>query len=677
MTQLMAHLGITSTPGDGVSEQLGEIIEEKEQDQAGLSAQAYFSPYTLRKRTNNKQRTTPKRKRESSSFDDECRVRTPSGQVLTPKVGIITNYFEVKCLCRINEHDEVIQKCAKCKQVNSQGDNANTSSDVTIKTRLVEQMPKQPVFEDKESEGTQAENSKQTPDNQSDSMANLLTPTTIGASLEKIFESHIKDAEKEGANFNVNSSAMEDSENPNPAVMSVESVVKLFRSLKHEMLTEIGKVKLIESSNTKCNENLAEAEKSLAFQEKSITELQNQQSRTLMNDKFLAENGVRCKDIIQELQDRIDRLEINNAKRMVTISGFYCSDKKKIYIQQLYDFFQKELGVKVYIEEAYKSGSSSPPSLIVTLQSVKEKKSIFQNISNIKDLVNKDGKKIFINDYRTPAQLSKRSREKEIREEMSTRQPAQKKEIVFSKGSIQIDGEPYVRKIKVPDTSELVLMTDEELQRVMQVKITQGPSISKQNSKFLCYTMPANNFQDVEVGYMKTKMDHPGARHVAAVWILPGIQKQEVEDYQEDDEFGLGKIILQRLKKSEVMSRAVFLVRYYGGQKMGADRFECYIRAMELALERAPENSITRKKDILNSDVSKRNASTNSGRGRGGGGRGGNRGGGRGGKTPPNSKKSDEVQQKRTFVPKDEALIEQEYQTKTKSYAGALAMDLN
>ena len=51
---------------------------------------------------------------------------------------------------------------------------------------------------------------------------------------------------------------------------------------------------------------------------------------------------------------------------------------------------------------------------------------------------------------------------------------------------------------------------------------------------------------------------------------------------------------LQLLLKNGIEARAVFVVRYYGGTKIGPDRFQCYEEAVKGALIAHPFNTVTR-----------------------------------------------------------------------------------
>ena len=283
-------------------------------------------------------------------------------------------------------------------------------------------------------------------------------------------------------------------------------------------------------------------------------------------------------------------------------------------------------------------------------------------------MVNKDGKKIYFNDYIIPSQLAIRNREKDIKDEMAERQVAHKKEIKKNKDGLQIGEKQYVKCVKVPEPADMVLMNEAQITKIIEAKVFQGEYLCQKNSRFVAYTMEAGNFDDIESGYMNIRTKHPGARHVAAVWVLPGIQKQEVEDFQEDQEHGLGCLILKKMKASNIINRVIYLVRYYGGIRMGTERFDCYIQAAKTALEGAPVNSISCHQDAFNMEDAydkRETPAVNNEKSSDKNYRGGNGRQGRGYKSRGGSPK-------RTYRPVDEKTIEEKLEERRKSYAGAL-----
>ena len=175
----------------------------------------------------------------------------------------------------------------------------------------------------------------------------------------------------------------------------------------------------------------------------------------------------------------------------------------------------------------------------------------------------------------------------------------QKKVIKFTKNGMSIGGEIYGKSVPVPDPAAILQLSPEDITDILAIKMVNGHKISSKGSEFIAYTMATNSLVQIRKGYMMIKLEHPGARHVVAVWRIPGSKKFEVEDFQDDNECGAGRICLNLLKDSGVSHRVFYVVRYYGGQKMGSERFTCYLKAMQSALRAAKENPLTCTKQSI------------------------------------------------------------------------------
>ena len=85
-------------------------------------------------------------------------------------------------------------------------------------------------------------------------------------------------------------------------------------------------------------------------------------------------------------------------------------------------------------------------------------------------------------------------------------------------------------------------------------------------------------FQEIRNIYMKLKLLYPESRHIACAYIIPG-EIQFCSDYQDDGEPGAGRALLQILKDNKLENQVVFVIRRYGGTRLGATRFSCYKQA--------------------------------------------------------------------------------------------------
>ena len=91
-------------------------------------------------------------------------------------------------------------------------------------------------------------------------------------------------------------------------------------------------------------------------------------------------------------------------------------------------------------------------------------------------------------------------------------------------------------------------------------------------------------------------MIQPDAKHVVCAYNISqrmsDVQEENQEnelcylmDYHDDGEPAAGRMLLDLLCEHNIREKAVFVARIYGGNRIGTDRFKCYLRAAKIALD--------------------------------------------------------------------------------------------
>ena len=630
-----------------------------------------------------KVKRTPKGKKSTGYI----RNRTPSGQFITPKVSsIIKQYFDhtksKKCTS-VSQQDlkEVAQNLSRTNAFHVEHAE-ETDNAFALHASLITGINK-PL-------NMMSVNINEN----SDSNCDYPTPSRI---VQQTLDEHINKFQNANKQIDVDmeierKDTEADSEAPNPAMISVVTVAKLLKDLKVDLTAKVES--LMENyakSKITTGTSKDEIDAALQYQERTITEIQGEGKAVKNKTKILAGTSVKMSDMIQELQQKVERLELSNAKKMFTLSSFPCSDKKRIYKRQLEAFISEEMGLEVDIEDIYKMGSKKPELLVVTVSSSDVKKKIFANIYKIKDLVNKDGKKFFFRSFTPSATMERRKREQDIVEENESLPDLKKRNIVYGKNGMSIDGEPYRKKIHVPDPAKIIQMEDKLICEIMEAHAVKGQKVIKSGSEFVPYTASVCSFEEINKVYGKVKLENPGARHVVAVWCIPGKNTYFTQDFQEDQEYGIGRRALKIMLENNLNNRAFFIARYYGGEKMHEDRFKCYLQAMKNALDKQPQNTITKASQSITvesissvmqasnaTNVAKLQSVRSGGRGGRSRGRGGYRGNRKGAwqtgtpyRSPTNNQEDNPKPPKRTYEPRTEEDImdiDDDKITKVKDY---------
>ena len=285
---------------------------------------------------------------------------------------------------------------------------------------------------------------------------------------------------------------------------------------------------------------------------------------------------------MSDLRTRVDKLEMGSSRNAITISGLRVDNRKEYMVREVQDFIERELGVIVTVEECYKMGNAEPCLIKAYLQTAQQKNDVMHFKSYLKGVCY-SGRSIFINDY-TPIQIQERKhREKAIHTENEER--THPLEICYSKGRMIIQGELYRQKVVPPTPSQLVEISPEELTRILSINIDHSQTLTKEMSLFQAYTATVKTHNKIKDLYVKLKLIQPGARHIVCAYYLEGEQFYHNKDYHDDDELGAGRQILDYLIQNNLINRVVFATRKYGGMRMGAERFVCYMEVVKQVVD--------------------------------------------------------------------------------------------
>ena len=70
------------------------------------------------------------------------------------------------------------------------------------------------------------------------------------------------------------------------------------------------------------------------------------------------------------------------------------------------------------------------------------------------------------------------------------------------------------------------------------------------------------------------RIKYADATHISCAYRLDSPQGSHAQGYFDDNEHGAGRSILQAIKDRSITRVAVYIVRYYGGVKLGKRRFQ-------------------------------------------------------------------------------------------------------
>ena len=179
----------------------------------------------------------------------------------------------------------------------------------------------------------------------------------------------------------------------------------------------------------------------------------------------------------------------------------------------------------------------------------------------------------------------------------------------ISRAGLNVNGERYQPMISAPDPTDVLKLTEKQLDEVYDMELNHGQRFEYAKSEFAAYVVPANERTLVEKAYMKLRLVHPLAKHIICSYSVPGLPRFQHEEYCDDNETGAGKFIMNMMKASQLTNVAVFVVRYQHGEKIGNKRFELMTDAIISAFNMFPFNKYTNRNQILKTIEVEKNSS--------------------------------------------------------------------
>ena len=372
-----------------------------------------------------------------------------------------------------------------------------------------------------------------------------------------------------------------------PKVMDLQIVLQMFREIKEDLNqwkqnVDIEKVKTIVDNNDS--------------QISAIEMLQREMRQQKEQNRIMVGTIQRMATVMNEMTHRITELEKHRDKTSIVMTGFPFIPNKKERMYQLVEFFFEAMNIETKIEDTYYIGEGETKSIVITFYSVQERNKILFNRTKLKDFTNNNDKPFYINELLPPELNETRRREREIYGQNKTN-TANKVEMSFFRGGLKIQNEVYKGKVRVPEPQEFLSLSDRDLSNIMKVKIVPGKQIQEQSSTFTGYITKAVNHDQVRKAYMRMKLALPQARHIMCSYRITGVEKYHSEAYCDDGEYAGGRAIMEMMKKHKIFNCAVFIVRFYGGSKLGAKRFDLIKQAAEYAIEKAEEVGAQREEN--------------------------------------------------------------------------------
>ena len=156
---------------------------------------------------------------------------------------------------------------------------------------------------------------------------------------------------------------------------------------------------------------------------------------------------------------------------------------------------------------------------------------------------------------------------KKIRETNQGKPLNLKKKFNVKRRVLYVDGQPVKKVIYPPKVNDLFVQKGEQ-DKTTKLKLWFSEPHEESGSVFTAVAAKVSGPTEIRRAYRKVKQLYPGANH-----IVLGYDCQKQQGNQDDGEHSAGLCIQKVIEEQGVNNKAVFVVRNFGGKRLGPKRF--------------------------------------------------------------------------------------------------------
>ena len=300
---------------------------------------------------------------------------------------------------------------------------------------------------------------------------------------------------------------------------------------------------------------------------------------------------------IQNMQQEILLLKKQKAKKNLIIEGLLEQEKetRTELISKVKTLFKESMEMPdsalsvVKVVNAFRQGvkGARERNVVIKLEHAEQKFTVLKYAKNLKGKTNPKKQLIFVKEDLDPEAAERRNYLQMLRKENNALDEEDEKKLTqlkIYKDNIIANNEPVVKHIHSPQVADMLRMTDEEIQEVRAVKVVAAEEHTEKGSEYYTYVQKVKTSKEVQKGLLKIRLKHGDATHVSVGYRLDGATGPYRQEGHDDKEYGAGRTILKVLKQKELVNIAVFVVRYYGGVKLGGRRYKILESLTEASL---------------------------------------------------------------------------------------------
>ena len=247
-------------------------------------------------------------------------------------------------------------------------------------------------------------------------------------------------------------------------------------------------------------------------------------------------------------------------------------------MKQVKGFFTDvmEIQEEVQIADAYRVGNKRTVDrpVMVKLKKPEDKLLIFKNASKSQGNMNARKKLYFVENNLDQEAAESRKVYRDLVKENKQDSDVQKLRIQLRGDKLIVNNTIVEKHIHSPTVQEILKITDEDKGRVMNAKLIPTKEYQEQNSDYYTYIQKVAVPSQVQDGLLKLCLKHGDATHVSCAYRLENATGPFNQEVHDNKEYGAGRTILNVIKKKGLKNICIYIVRYFGRNRLGRRRFK-------------------------------------------------------------------------------------------------------
>lgn len=412
------------------------------------------------------------------------------------------------------------------------------------------------------------------------------TKNQMGSIQEVMEAGGIEHAEHAGSYNGSTESLTEEKTDQNMStqqgINQIIDMVKNLQSTVNEMNQKVTESGVFQH---KTEERLQALENFQVSEKREISHLNDCLQQYQLKMDILSDIVIKQQQEITELKSQMIDSQARGMKYNISIAGIPESENENC-VKAVNQFLVDKLRIQdrmIPIDQAYRYGSGRIRPMLVTLKNLTDKAYIFSKVGNLKSMKT-DGVQCFVANQLPEALNEKRRKINECMAENKKKHRAEKLPYTVKQGELLFANKPIKQRVKPPSARDMLQIHDEETEALNSLKITDGLLEESEGSVFRGYAASATDFDEVDRLYKKMKLMHGQATHIACAYQFEKVKPPYKSGGCDDGEYGAQRALMQTIKDNGVQNIVVFMVRYYGGKKLGPARFDLMRKTVSSAI---------------------------------------------------------------------------------------------